>query len=125
MNFYIRYGKEETKMALLYLYSWSITYFNKVVFDDFDERKIFDTTFVPIDFIFFGLTLSISNFNEINAERLECKNRTLISFYYYDYHISCRRFRVFIFPRHNYIFIVRYKCIKDNLYILKLNFFRL
>ena len=41
MNFYIRYGKKETKMALLYLYSWSITYFNKVVFNDFDERKIF------------------------------------------------------------------------------------
>lgn len=45
------------------------------------KEKSFDTAFVPIDFIFFGLTLSISNFNEINAERLECKKQDFNQFF--------------------------------------------
>ena len=58
------------------------------------KEKSFDTAFVPIDFIFFGLTLSISNFNEINAERLECKKQDFKAYLHSSVDIVIPRYSI-------------------------------
>lgn len=45
------------------------------------KERSFDTAFVPIDFIFFGLTLSISNFNEIEAVQKRNKKQDFNHFF--------------------------------------------